>query len=120
MRFGTSVFAFLIAASSGSVAEASILDGFGMSIQQYPTGTIAEVEKDLKLGSRSQLGIGAEVNFAYHGNQGVQGNETGEGFGLSTAIRLFPWESFGSVFIGSEISIFRMRIDWSNPPLQGT
>jgi hypothetical protein len=121
MIFGTSVsILFIVAMSLGSVAMATVLDDLGVSIQQYPTGTITEVEHDFQLGTRTELGIGAGANFAYHGNQGVQENETGEGFGLSAAIRLFPWENFNSVFIGSELSIFRMRIDWSTPPLQGT
>jgi hypothetical protein len=99
----------LIATALSSIAE-SKADQAGVEVRQYLTGTIPELLYRYPL-STFEIGFSAGVNIAYHGDQGVQAEESGMGYGAGLAIRHF---FSNGLFSGLRLDFWRMQIDWMN------
>lgn len=91
--------------------ESFPVQGLGLEIRQYPTGTIPVGQYRFPL-NQSVEGLAVlGLNVAYHGDQGIQSNESGLGFGGGIGVRDAVLKSF---FVGGRLDFWKMSINWTN------
>lgn len=86
----------------------------GLTLQQYPTGTIPGATFTLPVGNQNALQLRVGYNIVYHGDAGVWDNEEGGGFGFSPAWFHSFKEDRSGLYIGGRLDIWFNRIDWTD------
>lgn len=85
---------------------------FGFEFQAYPTGLIPGLRFDYHF--RPHHGLNARVGYnrIRHGDNGVQDNEQGDGFGGTLGYRYYFRADWSRWFLGLRSDIWRNRLDW--------
>lgn len=93
--------------------------GFAFEFQAYPTGLIPGVRADYFFGARHSLSARAGYNWVRHGDQGVQDNEWGDGFGGSLGYRYFFRVGWTNWFLGARSDVWANRMHWEDKDANG-
>ncbi|MCB9314587.1 MAG: DUF3575 domain-containing protein [Lewinellaceae bacterium] len=80
--------------------------------QAYPTGLIPGIRADYQFQRHHSLHIRAGYNWIRHGNNGVQDDERGDGFGGTLGYRYYFRENWARWFIGARSDIWRNSLAW--------
>jgi hypothetical protein len=83
-----------------------------LNFQQYPTGSIPGLTYTTSLKPHQSLQFRVGYNFVYHGDAGVQSEETGGGFGFSPAWMYAFQADHQGLYLGTRLDIWFNTIDW--------
>jgi len=83
-----------------------------LSFQQYPTGSIPGLIYTTSLKPHQYLQLRVGYNFVYHGDAGVQDEETGGGFGFSPAWMYAFRTDHQGLYLGARLDVWFNTINW--------
>ena len=114
MRIKTILLLLLCCGTFGARAQ-DAESGFkelALNFQQYPTGSIPGLTYTASLKPHQSVQLRVGYNFVYHGDAGVQSEETGGGFGFSPAWLYAFRADHRGLYLGARLDVWFNTIDW--------
>lgn len=86
----------------------------GLEFQAYPTGLIPGLRLDYHLSPHHSVHARAGYNWVRHGDNGVQDDEQGQGYGGTLGYRYFFRPEHARWFVGGRADLWGNELDWQD------